>query len=180
MTFGEKLSEARKEKGLSQEELAKQIFVTRQALSRWENNTAQPSFEMLSVLCNILDKSPSFFIDAKGRPPRDYKTLARAEKELLWEEWRPDNGHYGLKCCLFQLLLCMGIFLLMLTVCNCYVNGSWNFNEVSKLFMIIGAVLWIIAAALMSVFNSLNTSARYNLWLLKTHSVVRANKFYTV
>lgn len=42
MTFGEKLAEARKEKGLSQEELAKQIFVTRQALSRWENNTAQP------------------------------------------------------------------------------------------------------------------------------------------
>ena len=65
MTFGEKLSEARKEKGLSQEELAKQIFVTRQALSRWENSTAQPSFEMLSVLCNILDKSPDFFMTEK-------------------------------------------------------------------------------------------------------------------
>ena len=40
MTFGEKLAEARKEKGRSQEALAKQLFVTRQALSRWENNTS--------------------------------------------------------------------------------------------------------------------------------------------
>lgn len=178
MTFGEKLTEARKEKGLSQEELAKQIFVTRQALSRWENNTAQPSLEMLSVLCNILDKSPAFFID--GKAPRNYKTLARSEKRSLWEEWRPNNGHYALKCCLSQLFLCMGIFVLTLTICNCYVNGSWDVYEMGKLFMIIGAVLWILAAVLMSLFNSLNTSARYNLWLLKTHSIVRSNKFYSM
>lgn len=180
MSFGEKLTEARKEKGLSQEGLAKQIFVTRQALSRWENNTAQPSLEMLSVLCNILDKSPSFFIDGKVQPPRNYKTLARSEKRSLWEEWRPNNAHYGLKCCFFQLLLCVGIFLLTLTICNCYVNGLWNFYEAGKPLMIIGAVLWILAAVLMSIFNSLNTSARYNLWLLKTHSIVRANKFYSI
>ena len=38
MTFGEKLTAARKEKNLSQEELAQKLYVTRQAISRWENN----------------------------------------------------------------------------------------------------------------------------------------------
>ena len=46
MTFGEKLAIARKEKNLSQEELAQKLYVTRQAISRWENNSTQPSLEM--------------------------------------------------------------------------------------------------------------------------------------
>lgn len=180
MTFGEKLTEARKEKGLSQEELAKQIFVTRQALSRWENNTAQPSLEMLSVLCNILNKTPAFFIDGRGQQPRDYKTLARSEKLDLWTEWRPNNGHYGLKCFFFQMLLCLGVFLLTLTICNCYITKSWDLHEAGKLSMLLGAILWIFGAALLSVLQSLNTSVRYNFWLMKTHLIVRTNKFYSI
>ncbi len=37
MTFGEKLQELRKARGWSQEELAGQIHVSRQALSKWES-----------------------------------------------------------------------------------------------------------------------------------------------
>lgn len=47
MNFGEKLACARKEKNLSQEELAQKLYVTRQAISRWENNSAQLSLDML-------------------------------------------------------------------------------------------------------------------------------------
>jgi len=36
MTFGEKIYTLRKEKGLTQEKLAEQIEVSRQAVSRWE------------------------------------------------------------------------------------------------------------------------------------------------
>lgn len=36
MTFGEKLSRLRKERGMSQEELAHELKVSRQAISRWE------------------------------------------------------------------------------------------------------------------------------------------------
>ena len=180
MTFGEKLAEARREKGLSQEELARQIFVTRQAVSRWENNTAQPSLEMLAVLCGLLEKSPDFFIEGKGRPPRDYQTLARSEKRSLWEEWRPNDGHYGLKCCFLQIMLCVGIFLLTLTVCNCYITKLWDFGEAGKLSLLLGAALWILCAAGLFVLHSLRTSERYNLWLMKTHAIVRTNKFYSV
>ena len=41
MTFGEKLQKLRKAHGLSQEQLASQITVSRQALSKWELGVSQ-------------------------------------------------------------------------------------------------------------------------------------------
>ncbi len=41
MKFGEKLQKLRKEKGMSQEELAMRLHVSRQAVSKWENEVSQ-------------------------------------------------------------------------------------------------------------------------------------------
>ena len=42
--------ELRTKKGLSQEELAEKVFVTRQAVSRWENGETTPNTETLKLL----------------------------------------------------------------------------------------------------------------------------------
>ena len=42
MTFGEKLQKLRRESGMSQEKLAEQLHVSRQAISKWELGTAAP------------------------------------------------------------------------------------------------------------------------------------------
>lgn len=55
MTLGQKIQEARKNKGLSQEALAEQVGVSRQALGKWEKDTALPSLENLQVLACVLD-----------------------------------------------------------------------------------------------------------------------------
>lgn len=47
MTFGEKLQKCRKEAGLSQEELAEQLNVSRQAVSKWERDSGYPETEKL-------------------------------------------------------------------------------------------------------------------------------------
>ena len=41
MTFGEKLQKLRKESGLSQEDLASRLEVSRQAVSKWETGVSQ-------------------------------------------------------------------------------------------------------------------------------------------
>lgn len=57
MTFGQRLYQLRKERGLSQEELAKIVFVTRQSVSLWENDKAMPSVDILIKLSSIFNIS---------------------------------------------------------------------------------------------------------------------------
>lgn len=57
MTLGENIQAARKNKGLSQEALAEQVGVSRQALGKWEKDTALPSLDNLRALAAVLDVS---------------------------------------------------------------------------------------------------------------------------
>ena len=57
MTFSEKISALRKQKGWSQEELAEKLMVTRQAVSKWENGTSDPSTSNLIALAKLFELS---------------------------------------------------------------------------------------------------------------------------
>ena len=59
MDLGNKILEYRKKAGLSQEELGCKLNVTRQSVSLWENNQAQPSLDNLIALAKIFNVSIS-------------------------------------------------------------------------------------------------------------------------
>ncbi|MBQ4642717.1 MAG: helix-turn-helix transcriptional regulator [Oscillospiraceae bacterium] len=84
MTFSEKLSAARKTKGFSQEELAAKIEVSRQAISKWENGTAQPETANILKLCEVLEISPNelFGFEEKSPVP-EAKTENKARKKFF-------------------------------------------------------------------------------------------------
>lgn len=51
------LLQLRTRKGLSQEQLAEQVFVTRQAVSRWETGETTPNIDTLKLLSRLYDVS---------------------------------------------------------------------------------------------------------------------------
>lgn len=53
MTLGENLQRLRKERGLSQEEVARRLFVSRQSVSKWELDQSEPGVEYLKVLAEL-------------------------------------------------------------------------------------------------------------------------------
>lgn len=53
MTLGENLQRLRKSAGLSQEEVAGRLFVSRQSVSKWENGQAEPGVENLKALAAL-------------------------------------------------------------------------------------------------------------------------------
>ena len=54
MKVNEAISLARKAAGLTQEQLASRVYVTRQAVSRWETGESEPSIDMRKMLAEVL------------------------------------------------------------------------------------------------------------------------------
>lgn len=50
MEFNEKLQQLRKKKGLTQEQLAEELFVSRTAISKWESGKGYPNIESLKKI----------------------------------------------------------------------------------------------------------------------------------
>lgn len=57
MEFNEKLQELRKQKNLTQEELAEHLYVSRTAISKWESGRGYPSIESLKVISEYFSVS---------------------------------------------------------------------------------------------------------------------------
>ena len=55
MTIGDRLLKLRKERNLSQEELANVLDVSRQTISKWETNQSMPDFDKIVPLCNYFN-----------------------------------------------------------------------------------------------------------------------------
>lgn len=62
MTVGEKILRLRKARGWSQEELADQVGVSRQAVSRWESDSAKPDADKVVALCDLFGISADYLL----------------------------------------------------------------------------------------------------------------------
>ena len=63
MTLGEKIKEARKQCGLSQEQLAEKMAVSRSAVAKWEANNGLPDVDNLKALAQLLNVSIDYLLD---------------------------------------------------------------------------------------------------------------------
>lgn len=71
--YGEKIKAKRKELHLSQEDLANKLFVTRQAISKWENDKASPTMTNLRELSDIFGVDMAYFIGQVEKTETDTK-----------------------------------------------------------------------------------------------------------
>ena len=79
MTFGEFLCEKRKEKNLTQKQLAEMLYVSVSAVSKWEKNVARPDIELLPRLSDILSVTEHELITASV-DERSRQTEKQAKK----------------------------------------------------------------------------------------------------
>lgn len=74
-TMGEMISTLRKEKGMTQKDLAEQLNITDKAVSKWERDLAYPDTGTLPRLAGILEVSIEDLLNAKASPVvRENKT----------------------------------------------------------------------------------------------------------
>ena len=73
--------ELRTRKGLSQDELAEKVMVTRQAVSRWENGNGFPEVSLLLPLCNELEITVNELLSGERVSEEDYRK--KAEENMV-------------------------------------------------------------------------------------------------
>ncbi len=83
MKFQEKISQIRKEKGLSQEELAEKVGVSRQAVAKWEAGLSYPDVENLIALSSLFQVSIDSMLRADEEGCSSYEPT---KKRILSDE----------------------------------------------------------------------------------------------
>ena len=74
MTFAEKLKSIRKQAGMSQEQLAEKLGVSRQAVTKWETDAGIPDIENIMAISALFDISIDELLSSEkgAKKPTDY------------------------------------------------------------------------------------------------------------
>ena len=62
MSMGQKIQNLRQSKGLSQEQLAEKLDVSRQSVSKWESGAARPETEKLIALADLFGVTTDYLL----------------------------------------------------------------------------------------------------------------------
>ena len=114
MRFDEKLVSLRKKHGMSQEELAEKLNVSRQAISRWEMGSTMPDIPNLLQLCDLFGVSADYLIhderDMDGNVPAERKLNEDAEEQFQARKIWKIGYYFGLMIMSYILLAIYGLF----------------------------------------------------------------------
>jgi len=135
MSFGDRLQAIRHSSGLTQEEFAQQLNVSRQAVSKWESSRGYPEIEKIIFICNtygvtmnelFLDELPPVQNDG-GKPPKK-STADRMPKVQTFKssfsnfiDNLPPSRQLGLYAILVVVILALVILL-----CTTLSKGETN------------------------------------------------------
>ena len=81
--IGKFIANLRKEKNMTQQDLAKKLGVTDRAISKWENGRGLPDYSLLQDLCDTLSISINELFSGEKLSKEDYKTKAEENMSKL-------------------------------------------------------------------------------------------------
>lgn len=138
MDFSEKILSLRKSRGLTQEQLAEKLNVSRQSVSKWESGQAIPELETIVALCRVFDITTDYLLKPSEMDELSIKTemLEKQQQQLLIREQRYKRIF---TCIMYSL----GIYLLFFAV---YFIGHfyfeiWNPSVIFAEFLIATAIV---------------------------------------
>lgn len=89
MTFGKKIQKLRNDNKLTQEQLAKKLYVSRTAVSKWESEKGYPNIETLKDMATLFNITVDELLSSQ-------EIISLAEKEKVIEQKKVNNLIFGL------------------------------------------------------------------------------------
>lgn len=103
MEFNEKLQELRKQKGLTQEELAENLYVSRTAISKWESGRGYPNIDSLKALSKFFSVTIDELLSSE-------ELLTIAEEDHQQKQVRFRDLLFGLLDCSIAIFFFLPVF----------------------------------------------------------------------
>ena len=134
--IGNFIADCRKEKGLTQEQLAEKLYITDRAVSKWERGLSLPDADKMLDLCNILDINVNELLNGEKINMKDYE---KKTDELLVELAKQEElKNKKMITDMYVLTITTVIFYIGITLLAAYTLGE------GTLFGIIVAVSTVI------------------------------------
>lgn len=136
MNLGNKLIELRKQKNLSQEEVAEKLGVTRQTISKWETNQSTPDFDKIVPICKLYN------IETEELLTGNKKETDNENNKIVYDY--ANNKKKRAK------VICISIFLFFLALAWIIVTSE---VLMSDSVIVVGFFLFIILGVINLIYN---------------------------
>ena len=97
MTMGERIKQLRKEKGMTQTDLAMTLNVTKGTVSTWETNSRVPGFETLNALSDLFERRLDYIMGRSDDATPTTQPTQDEINDLALSEIEDDLTEYALK-----------------------------------------------------------------------------------
>ena len=112
---GQFIQLCRKNKGLTQQELAKKLHLTNKAVSKWERGLSLPDISILDPLANTLDISVAELLNGEKDSTVNEKTIDKLLTDTAESFTKIANKKYKLKIVLLSIFLILSLIVLTLS-----------------------------------------------------------------
>ena len=85
--IGKFIAKCRKDRNITQEQLAEKLGVTNKSVSRWENGVNMPDYSILKELCNILDIDVNEFLSGEKLRKNEIQSHSIENLDLILKEY---------------------------------------------------------------------------------------------
>ncbi len=124
MELYETLADLRKKKGLSQMEVARELNVSRQSVSKWETGISVPSTDNLICLSKLFDvPMEHFFSDNENGTTTESGCLGKTEGSVIADSSERKRGRN-----VARTILCICALLLLVTI-SVHIGITWGAKE---------------------------------------------------
>lgn len=148
MALTEKIYTLRKKSGLSQEQLAEQLNVSRQAISKWESGASSPESDKLIAISNYFGVSLDYMMKADDAQSKDTSQATQREIPQAAERTRRSVGFIICICGIICLIVWGLLSMLNPTASNqigesstITIDGNGVFLILCVVFIAVGALL---------------------------------------
>lgn len=116
-TIGNRIAKFRKAKGMTQEDLANQLGISSQAVSKWENDASCPDISLLPQLCRVLGVTTDELLTGKNDevkmvPAEQRKSLDQLTMRIKVDSSEGDKVRVNLPMTMVKLGLEIGVNML--------------------------------------------------------------------